>query len=69
VSFCPICEHPAATVATVFYPREGSSNSDASVILDCPTCGTLIDGEIQHELDTLPSVPVADEEEQEICPV
>ncbi len=63
---CPICSHPGATVATVFYPREEGSNSDASVILNCPTCGELVDEEIDA---ALPSVPLVDVEEQEACPV
>ncbi len=64
---CPICGDLTATVATVFYPRDPESGQhDASVILNCPTCGELIDGEIDS---ALPRVPVADEEEQEVCPI
>lgn len=66
---CPICENPRATVATVYYPHEEGSNFESSVILDCPTCGTLIDGEVQLAIDGLPSVPLVDTEEQEVCPV
>lgn len=64
---CPICQHPGATVATLYFPREESSNSDVSTIVDCPSCGTLIDGEVDQAL--LPSVLVVDEEEQVVCPI
>ncbi len=52
---CPICEHPGATVATVFSPPEAETGyRDWSVILNCPSCGTLYDEEIQQAINDIP---------------
>ncbi len=67
---CPVCDHPDATCATVFYPRDPESGqTDCGVILVCPSCGTLIDEEIQQAIDSLPVAPMRDEEEKVLCPI
>ncbi len=67
---CPICEAPGATLANVFYPRDPESGqTDCGVILVCPSCGTLIDEEIQQAIDSLPVALIRDEEEQLTCPI
>lgn len=67
---CPICNTEGAAVSNVIYgPDPETGYRDCSTILDCPSCGTLIDGEIQYAIDALPAVPLVDTREEVVsCP-
>ncbi len=66
---CPICGHPEATQRPYITEEREVGYYQSGVVLNCPTCGILVDEEIQAAIDFLPVILIRDEEEQLVCPI